>query len=225
MADKVPQIGQALCNVMAAINPIPKDKQAGGGSYGYKFRGIDDVYTALQPALIKCGVAVVPKLKSIQREDRVSTKGTQLIYTILHIEFTFICAEDGSSVTVATAGEAMDTGDKSCNKAMSAAYKYAMFQTLCIPTERGSNDSEDNTHEVAPPPPPPAPPAEPTEAERAEKGRAWCSHFLAEMGEGDLCQVFIDANLKPSAKIDTMTLDELNALKTAIVAQQKGQAK
>jgi hypothetical protein len=49
--------------------------------------------------------------------------------------------------TVKTYGEAMDSGDKSTNKAMSAAYKYAAFQSFCIPTE-GDNDSENQTHEV-----------------------------------------------------------------------------
>ena len=44
-------------------------------------------------------------------------------------------------------GEAMDSGDKGTNKAMSAAFKYACMQAFCIPTE-GDNDSENQTHEV-----------------------------------------------------------------------------
>jgi hypothetical protein len=47
-----------------------------------------------------------------------------------------------------TFGEAMDSGDKATNKAMSAAYKYALMQTFAIPTE-GDHDSENQTHEVA----------------------------------------------------------------------------
>jgi len=46
-------------------------------------------------------------------------------------------------------GEAMDSGDKSSNKAMSAAYKYACFQAFCIPTE-GDNDADNTTHDIAP---------------------------------------------------------------------------
>ena len=46
-------------------------------------------------------------------------------------------------------GEAMDSGDKATNKAMSAAYKYAAFQAFCIPTE-GDNDADKTTHEVSP---------------------------------------------------------------------------
>ncbi len=49
-----------------------------------------------------------------------------------------------------TYGEAMDSGDKSTNKAMSAAYKYAAMQAFCIPTE-GDHDTENQTHEdIAP---------------------------------------------------------------------------
>lgn len=42
-------------------------------------------------------------------------------------------------------GEAMDSGDKSCNKAMSAAQKYAFLQIFCIPTEE-PKDTENETH-------------------------------------------------------------------------------
>lgn len=57
-------------------------------------------------------------------------------------------AEDGSSVSSVTIGEAMDSGDKSMNKAMSTAYKYALMQIFCIPTA-DDKDTETHTHEVA----------------------------------------------------------------------------
>ena len=60
----------------------------------------------------------------------------------------FVAIEDGSKHTVKTYGEAMDSGDKATNKAMSAAYKYAAFQAFAIPTE--GNNSEDETHHVLP---------------------------------------------------------------------------
>ena len=47
----------------------------------------------------------------------------------------------------------MDSGDKSCNKAMSAAQKYAFLQVFCIPTEDPPSepkDTEGQTHEVSP---------------------------------------------------------------------------
>ena len=48
----------------------------------------------------------------------------------------------------------MDSGDKASNKAMSSAFKYACFQTFCIPTEE-MKDPDAET-------PPPSKPAKPT---------------------------------------------------------------
>ena len=64
-------------------------------------------------------------------------------------EFDFVSAEDGSKHIVKTFGEAMDSGDKATNKAMSAAYKYACFQAFSIPTE-SDNDADAHTHTPAP---------------------------------------------------------------------------
>jgi hypothetical protein len=50
--------------------------------------------------------------------------------------------------TACTFGEAMDSADKATNKAMSAAFKYVVMQTFCIPTE-GDNDADATSHEVA----------------------------------------------------------------------------
>ena len=57
-----------------------------------------------------------------------------MFYTRLKINFGFY-AEDGSHVDAVVIGEAMDTGDKASNKALSIGLKYAMLQVFCIPTE------------------------------------------------------------------------------------------
>jgi hypothetical protein len=53
----------------------------------------------------------------------------------LRIKYHLVSGLDGSRVSTEVIGEAADTGDKSTNKALSIAYKYALFQLLCIPTE------------------------------------------------------------------------------------------
>jgi hypothetical protein len=78
--------------------------------------------------------------------ERQTQKGGTLFYVTVEAEFDFVSAKDGSKVTVRTYGEAMDSADKATNKAMSAAYKYAAFQTFCIPTE-GDNDADATSHE------------------------------------------------------------------------------
>jgi len=122
-------------------NGITKDRTNTQGS-GYKFRGIDDVYNTIAPMLSRHGLCILPRVLNRTVSERISQKGGALFYVVVETEFDFVCAEDGSKHTVKTFGEAMDSGDKATNKAMSAAYKYACFQAFSIPTE--SNEDADN---------------------------------------------------------------------------------
>lgn len=130
----------------------------------YKFRGIDAVYNALAPLLSKHGLCVLPRMIERKLDERVSRKGEPMFYVTVTAEFDFVAAEDGSTHTVRTYGEAMDRSDKATNKAMSAAYKYAAFMTFAIPTE-GDNDADATTHEVAP--------SEPIAGETQATGPSW----------------------------------------------------
>lgn len=153
-----PKIYGLIPQVMDEIGAIGKDRK--NAQQNYFFRGIDDLYNAVQSALIKHMVFCAPEMIDMSREERTNKSGGTLIYTVLTMRYTFY-AEDGSSFTCVTVGEAMDSGDKSCNKAMSAAQKYALLQVFCIPTEE-PKDTENETHEVAPKPSPKQPP-KPTE--------------------------------------------------------------
>jgi len=148
-AASAPKVYSAIAAVTHEMSKEGISKDRKNESQGYAFRGIDDVYGALSPLLSKHKLCVLPRV--IQRDvvERTNRSGSALFYTTLTVEFDFVSAEDGSKHTVVTVGEAMDSGDKSCNKAMSAAYKYACFQAFCIPTE-GDNDADATTHVVAP---------------------------------------------------------------------------
>ena len=126
-----------------AHDGISKDRK--NVQQGYSFRGIDDVYNALSPLLAKNGLCILPRMISRNCEERQTQKGGTLFYVTVEAEFDFVCADDGSKHTVKTFGEAMDSGDKATNKAMSAAYKYAAFQAFAIPTE-GDNKLGTNHH-------------------------------------------------------------------------------
>ena len=127
-----PKIYSAICNAMSEIGAICKNER--NKQQGFMYRGVDAVYSALQPVLIKNRIFVCPEVLEQTREDRTTSKGTNLIYSILKVRFTFY-AEDGSSVAAVVTGEGMDSGDKASNKAMSVAFKYACFEVFCIPTE------------------------------------------------------------------------------------------
>lgn len=117
---------------------------------GFMFRGIDAVMNALNPAMTKHKLFIVPEILEQTREERVSENNKLLIYSVCKIRYTFY-AEDGSSLSAVVIGEGMDRGDKATNKAMSIAFKYACFQVFCIPTEEMKKDDPDNEcHDVAP---------------------------------------------------------------------------
>ena len=132
MAENTPLIYKKIIEVMADINAIGKDRR--NQQQGFQFRGIDDVMNELHSSLAKCGVFVLPNVLEETRTTGKTARGGDMFYTRLKINFGFY-AEDGSHVDAVVIGEAMDTGDKASNKALSIGLKYAMLQVFCIPTE------------------------------------------------------------------------------------------
>jgi len=126
---------------------ISKDRE--NRQQGFNFRGIDQVYNALAPMLAKHGLVILPRITERTVTERATKNGGVLFYVVVKAEFDFVATEDGSKHTVITYGEAMDSGDKATNKAMSIAYKYAAFQAFCIPTEQTAIDADAEVHHVA----------------------------------------------------------------------------
>lgn len=140
------KIYEAISNVMKDVGVVGKGDS---NDYDhYKYRGIDAVMNALNPAMIKNRVFVTPTVLESTREERAGKSGGSMVYSVLTVKYTFFTT-DGSSVECVVIGEAMDRSDKSTNKAMSAAFKYACFQTFCIPTEE-MIDSESESPEILP---------------------------------------------------------------------------
>lgn len=136
-------IGQAI----GKIGAIGKDKT--NQQQGFKYRGIDQVYNALNPVMAELGIFFCPEVLDMKREERTTRNGAILTYTIMTMKYTAF-APDGSSVSLTVVGEGMDSGDKGCNKAMSVAMKYAMFQLFCIPTEEMRDPDADVYDDVMP---------------------------------------------------------------------------
>ena len=142
------KVYEKISAITAELSRIGISKDSQNTQQGYAFRGIDQVYSALSPLLAKHGLCILPRVTDRHVAERINKSGTALFYVTLTVEFDFVAAEDGSKHTVVTVGEAMDSGDKASNKAMSAAYKYCALQAFCVPTE-GDNDADATTHEVA----------------------------------------------------------------------------
>ena len=139
-------IYQALCEINKKIGVIGKDRK--NVLQGFKFRGIDDVMNELHALFAEHEVIILPSVIDRVREERPTQKGGVVFYTHLTVLFQFT-AIDGSFVTCTAVGEAMDSGDKGTNKAMSIALKYVLLQMFLIPTEE-PKDPDAETHEVKP---------------------------------------------------------------------------
>lgn len=123
----------AMAAVMAEISAIGKDKRCTQGA-NFVYRGIDDVYNALNPLLGKHQIFVLPQACERTSESRTTKNGGNMEVVTVRMRYVF-AHSDGSSVECCTIGEAMDNGDKATNKAMAIAHKYAILQAFCIPTE------------------------------------------------------------------------------------------
>lgn len=137
-------IYEKISNIMKNVWVVGKWKK--NTMQGYMFRWIDDMYNALNEHLANEKVFFTSEVLNIDREERQAKNWWVLIYSILTMKFTAF-AGDGSNVSSITVWEAMDSWDKSMNKAMSVAYKYALMQIFCIPTEE-EKDTEFNSPEV-----------------------------------------------------------------------------
>jgi len=147
-------IYEAIGSIMKKGVAIGKEKR--NQQQNFMYRGIDDVMNVFQPLMSEAGIFMVPEVLEAKREERQSSRGGNLIYSILKVRYTFY-AEDGSNVSAVVIGEGMDSGDKASNKAMAVAMKYAMFQTFCIPTEEMPDPDAET-----PPPSRPQPTQQPT---------------------------------------------------------------
>jgi hypothetical protein len=120
------KVYKAIAEVTSKLAREGISKARKNEQQGYKFRGIDDVYNALAPFLAEAKLCILPNVLEREVVERTSSKGGALFYITVKVDFAFVSAEDGSEHHVVTYGEAMDSGDKATNKAMSAAYKYAL---------------------------------------------------------------------------------------------------
>lgn len=142
------EVYKAIAAIIGEMSQEGIGKDSTNQQQRWNFRGIDAVYNALAPKLAKHELMIIPRVLSRESTDRVTKSGGNMFYVVVDCEFDFISAKDGSKHTARIFGEAMDSGDKATNKAMSIALKYAAFQTFFIPTEVNTQDADQNSHVV-----------------------------------------------------------------------------
>jgi len=141
-----PQIFKLLSLVMNDAGAVKKSDF--NSHQKFNFRGIDAVINAVSPALRAHGVVVFPQLISSEYElVQIGQNRTQMGYARIIVKYVF-AAPDGSTVETTVPAESMDSGDKATAKAMSVAFRTALLQTLCLPTDDADPDAD--SYERAP---------------------------------------------------------------------------
>ena len=127
---------QSIYAKMAAILRETKaiTKSERNQQQGFKFRGIDNVMNELLELFAKNDVFILQEVQEWTTNDRPTKSGGVNTFTRAKIKFKYMTT-DGSFVETVNVGEAMDSGDKGMNKAMSIALKYSLLQMFLIPTE------------------------------------------------------------------------------------------
>src|SRR5487761_2621820 len=133
---------QAISAVIAEMEGIGKNRL--NKDQNYKFRGVDDVLKVLHPLFGKHGVFFAPTVLERIYEERVSKQGTAGHVAHLHVRYK-VYGPAGDFIEVSTWGEGLDYSDKATNKAMTAAFKYAMFELFAVadPDDDGDHTTQD----------------------------------------------------------------------------------
>ena len=134
------EIIKQLNQVMEYVGAVHKSER--NTHQSFNFRGIDNVVNAVSPALRKHGVVVVPCVNSSEAETlEIGQNRTRMGYVRVNVTYTFY-ALDGSNIATTVVAESMDSGDKATAKAMSVAFRTALLQTLCLPTDDLDPDAD-----------------------------------------------------------------------------------
>lgn len=131
---------EALAAVLRDVGAVTKARRSqAAGNYAY--RGIDDVVNALAQPVRDHGLLIVPNVITHETAQTGKPGWTE---TRLVVEY-HVFGPDGSTLPtpVRVFAIGIDNGDKGPGKALSYAYKSAMSQLFCLPTE---DDALDNEH-------------------------------------------------------------------------------
>jgi len=148
------EVHAAINAVMKEVGYVQKAGRVSGGGANYSYAGEKDLIQAIRPVMVEHGLMMyVSNIINVTRDTYSTKNGSVMNTTVITCEITFSHVS-GDSVKSFAIGEGADSGDKSANKAMTGAYKYALRQTFCIetgddPDKQPSAEQEKQTHDLA----------------------------------------------------------------------------
>lgn len=125
-------IHTAINKIMDQVGYVKKQRSP---NLNYTYAGEAALIAALRPEMVENGVFChVAEVRNVTVREYATKNGTQMVNVTLIAVIRFFHAPSATSIDVVACGEGSDSGDKATNKAMTAAYKYALRQTFCIET-------------------------------------------------------------------------------------------
>lgn len=131
-------IVEAFSRAMSEVQAVKKGDR--NNQQGYSFRGIDAVVNAVGPVFRKHGIVPVPAKSQARYRDVQTSTGKPSRECTVTVTYRFY-GPAGDFIEAEVPGESMDFGDKGAPKAMSVAYRIALLQALCIPTDEPEPDA------------------------------------------------------------------------------------
>jgi hypothetical protein len=157
-----PAIFGALVAIQSEMGKVEKSGRGPSTQGAYPFMPVDVIVERLGGLLTEHRVAVVPRQVSCEQQvfrfPKVNLDGQPIqdgrpdavqIITRLQYDFTFLSAEDGSSITASSFGESIDTGDKGIRRAATAAYKEVLLRTFTVVAGEDDPDALDPNEQPA----------------------------------------------------------------------------
>lgn len=136
------KLPQKMVEVMKQVEYI--QKKGVNKFHNYKYATEADVNAKVRQELSARNIIFLPAV--VKREMReTTTRGGNTEYIIcVDMEFTFMDAETGETLTVPMSGEGQDVGDKAIYKAISGTQKYGLMKTFMIETGDDPEQDERN---------------------------------------------------------------------------------
>jgi hypothetical protein len=210
-----PTIVEAWAAAMADVQAVRKGDR--NTQQGYVFRGIDAVVNAVGPVFRKHGIVPMPAKSEAKYRDVQTSTGKPSRECTVTVTYRFY-GPAGDFIECEVPGESMDFGDKGAPKAMSVAYRIALLQALCIPTDDPEPDSY--SYERAP------------QARPQQTDFDWAEQFDKSLNTSTTAQALKErwAELLEAHKAGRVSDEAANTFKAAIterkneLAQMRGAA-
>ena len=129
----------AIDKLVAAVNAVMKDvdyvvKGGHNEKQDYSYVSDADLALALQPALVKHGLVILPTGSVTQNQEHGKAQSGATMWRTDLIQTYCLAHKSGQRVFLQVAGAGTDVQDKAPYKAMTGALKYVLRQTFLIPT-------------------------------------------------------------------------------------------